>query len=525
MIEPQKRQAIIALNKAGRRDSEIANILGVDVKTVKRIIKEGAAPQKNFRSDKIIIDEMLLKTLYKNTSGYTTRIHEVLTEEHNITVSYPTLVKRIKELGLGKKSSRRSYQEPDTPGSEMQHDTSPYKIVIGGKKTDVVCSSIYMRYSKIVYIKFYRSFDRFAMKCFFDEALRFWGYCAQKVIIDNTHLAIWYGTGPRAVFTVEMVNFAKHYGFRWVAHEIKHSNRKAGVESFFWHIETNFFPGRNFSSMEDLNRKAFGWATEKIAQKPKSKTHLIPIETFEYEKPYLLKLPAYIPEPYRQHVRVVDQYGYAALRTNYYWVPEYSPDTKEKIKQVKIIEYASRIIIYRFPRLLELVRYELPADGVRNERFAPRGVSLRYKPNNRKRDSQNEEKVLRGMGPQAHNYLDFIISKQCKLAQKHYFIRRLYGLSRKMAPELFLKAMARALEHHVYNIESIAKIATKLMFSDGNTQHMGNIRFDDNYKNRDAYLKGRFCDEHTLDNLNLFDNNDNNNDENDDENGIDTVQV
>ena len=524
MIEPQKRQAVIALNKAGRRDQEIANMLGIDVKTVKRIVKEGAAPERNFRSDKIIIDETLLKTLYKNTSGYITRIHEILTEEHNIKTSYPTLKKRIRELGLGKKSSRRSYQEPDIPGKEMQHDTSPYKLEIGGKKTDVVCSSIYMRYSKLVYIKFYRSFDRFAMKCFFNEALRFWGYCARKCVIDNTHLAIWYGTGPRAVFNEEMVNFARQYGFRWVAHEIMHSNRKAGVESFFWYIETNFFPGRNFFSMDDLNRQAIQWATERIAQKPKSKTHLIPIETFEYEKPYLLKLPNYIADPYRQHVRILDQYGYAALKTNYYWVPEYSPDTKEKIKQVKIIEYASRIIIYRFPRLLELVRYELPADGVRNEHFAPKGVSLRYKPNNRKRDSQKEERALRGMGREAHNYLDFIISSPCKLAQKHYFIRRLYGLSRKMAPELFLKTMVRALEHHVYNIESIARIATKLMFSDRSTPNAGNVHFDDSYTNREAYLKGRFCDEHTSDNLDLFDDNDNNNDENDDDESG-TVQV
>lgn len=512
MIEPQKRRVVVTLYKAGKRISKIARILGIDVKTVKRIIKEGEAPARTHRSDKIIIDETLLKRVYRQAQGYIPRTHEILTQEHNIKIAYSTLAERIKELGLGKKVSRRSFQEPDTPGAEMQHDLSSYKLTMGGEKANVICSSIYLRYSKMLYIKFYRSFDRFAMKCFFDEALRFWGCCAQKCIIDNTHLAIWYGTGPRAVFNEEMVRFASRYGFQWAAHEVKHSNRKAGVEVHFRFIGTNFIPGREFSNLDDLNQQAFKWATEQIAGRPRSKTHLIPIDTFEYEKPYLLKLPEYIPHPYRQHVRVLDQYGYAVLRSNYYWVPEYAPQTKEKIKQVKIIEYATHIVVYRFPRLLELVRYQLPADDVRHQRFAPKGVSLRYKPNNRKRNSQEEEKALRTMGHKVGNYLDFIQSEQCKLAQKHHFIRRLYGLSRKMAASLFIKAITRALEHHVYNIEAIAKIAAQIMLTGGESMDTTSIHLDDSYTKRDVYLKGRFCNEHEGNNLDLFDDSENDGD-------------
>jgi hypothetical protein len=87
-----------------------------------------------------------------------------------------------------------------------------------------------------------------------------------------------------------------------------------------------------------------------------------------------------------------------------------------------------------------------------------------------------------------------------------------------MAPELFLKALVRALEHHVYNIESLTRIAAKLMFSDGKTAKMGCISFDDSYTHRDAYLKGRFCDEQASDTLDLFDDSDNKNDGYDDEN-------
>ena len=61
------------------------------------------------------------------------------------------------------------------------------------------CSSLYLRYSKVRYIQFYRSFNRWRMKCFFHEALSRWGYAATTCVIDNTNLAVLHGTGKDAV--------------------------------------------------------------------------------------------------------------------------------------------------------------------------------------------------------------------------------------------------------------------------------------------------------------------------------------
>ena len=89
----------------------------------------------------------------------------------------------------------------------MQHDTTVYQIELGGRRIKVVASLIYLRYSKRRYLKFYRAFDRFAMKCFFHQALSFWGYCARQCIIDNTNLARLRGTGAQAVINPEMEAF------------------------------------------------------------------------------------------------------------------------------------------------------------------------------------------------------------------------------------------------------------------------------------------------------------------------------
>ena len=133
-----------------------------------------------------------------------------------------------------------------------------------------------MRYSKRRYLKFYRVFNRFAMKCFLHEALMFWRYSAKQCIIDNTNLARLRGSGKRAVMVAEMAAFAQRYGFIFICHEIRHSNRKAGGERSFWAVETSFLKGRTFESLEDLNRQALEWATVRMHHRPLSKTGLIP---------------------------------------------------------------------------------------------------------------------------------------------------------------------------------------------------------------------------------------------------------
>ncbi len=470
--------------------------MDMDVKTVKHIVKNGdAAPMKS-RSDKISLDESLLREVYQRCEGYVQRVHEVLSEEQGINIGYSTLTNKVREMGLGEPSSSRSYHVDDVAGEEMQHDTSPYKVKIGGKEMGIICSGLYLRYSKMRYIKFHLRFNRFIMKCFFDEALRFWGYCAKICIIDNTNLAIWYGTGPRAVFSPEMVNFSRNYGFDWKAHEVGHSDRKGGKERDFWTVETNFLPGRSFADIEDLNKQAFEWATERYAKRPQSKTGLIPIQTFEAEKPYLVKLPEYISSPCREHHRTLDIYGYAAFDGNYYWAPEYTKD-QHKIKEVKIIEYAKQIVLHY--KNMEPVRYPLPKEGIKNGRFVPEGMKLVYQPKNRKQSSTEEEKALREMGKTISDYVDFAKTKESGIHYAHHFLRQLYLLLNKMAQPLLEQTMERALKYRVNTIEAIARIAAACLKP--NTGPLPEIEVSHDYMEREAYHKGRFCDEPGLDTL------------------------
>jgi transposase len=489
MIEPEKRKAIYELHLHGMGKRELARRLNIDRKTVKKIIKEKGEMPSGKRADTIKVDPELLERLHTECDGYKQRMHEKLLEdkEKKIDIQYSTFTRKVRELGIGQRKDSRCDKVPDEPGVEMQHDTSPYTVKLGGVPTMVIASLMYLRYSKRRYLKFYRRFNRFVMKCFFHEALTFWGYVPKTCVIDNTNLARLRGTGKNAVIVPEMALFSKRYGFEFVCHERGHSNRKAGEERAFWTVETNFFPGRKFESSEDLNRQALEWATERMYHRPLTKARVIPAKAFEHERAHLKELPPYIPEPYRVDERGTNQYGYIPFDGNFYWVPGTSRFT------VKVIEYSDRLKLYRGRELLR--EYPLPAEGVKNESFSPPGYpKSRYRRRGPRKPTAQEEKRLRAMSEVVGQYLDAALKP--KGIERHNKVRKLFALAQKMTPALFVKSIERALKYEITALETIERIA--LLYVHEGTDTLPSVEVDESFREREAYLEGNLTDEPDL---------------------------
>ena len=479
MIETNKREAIFLLHQEGMSLRQIARRLHVSRNTVREIIaQEGVMPQ-TIRKDKQQIDAELLGGLYEKCEGYVQRVQEKLREEEGIEVGYSTLTRMLRELGISKASKSRCQRVPDEPGAEMQHDTTVYTLRLGEKFHKIVASVLYLRYSKRRYLKFYRAFNRFQMKCFLHEALSHWEYAAKVCIIDNTNLARLRGTGAAAVMVPEMEAFARQYGFGFVCHEKGHSDRKAGEERSFWFVETNFLPGRSFQSLEDLNYQAKEWATVRLEHRPQGKARLIPAKAFEHEQASLIALPPHLPAPYQIHHRHTDQYGYIAFAGNYYWVPGSGRD------EVKVLQYADYLKIYHKRHCL--AHYALPADGIKNAQFSPEGMSKpRHSPKNRRRPTQEEEKRLRALDPEVSAYLDWVLPN--KGTGRHRFLRALLALSRKMTAPLFLRSIQRAAKYHIEELAVIERIAL-LYLQEGSTILPAAL-VEEDFTQRETYQEG-----------------------------------
>jgi transposase len=483
MIDPEKRKAIFLLHQEGMSGREIARRLHVSRQAVTAIIAQKGQMPEPLRATKNEIDPELLRRLYAQCEGWVQRMHEKLAEEHHIQVKYSTLTRMLRNLGISTSPETRCSRVPDEPGAEMQHDTTVYQVQLGDQTVRLVATILYLRYSKRRYLKFYRTFNRFRMKCFFHEALAYWGYAAGQCIIDNTNLARLRGTGAQAVIVAEMEVFAKPYCFRFVCHEKGHADRKAGEERSFWTTETNFLPGRTFQDLEDLNQQALEWSTVRLEHRPQTKAAIIPAKAFEHECRYLTKLSAHLPAPYQVLSRGTDQYGFVAFDGNYYWVPG------TKREDVKVLQYSDRLKIY-LARVC-LVEYRLPADGVHNQRFSPPDLPPPpHQPRHRTLPAHEEEKRLRALAPEVSAYLDFALAT--KGVQRHAFLRRLLTLSQKMTPALFIKSVQRAHHYRITNLESLERIA--LLYLRESDAELPLAQIDESFLQRAAYQEGALTD-------------------------------
>jgi len=449
MITADTRKAVFLLHQEGTPIRQISRQLRLSRNAVRRIIAQSGQMPPSIRRPSLILDPELLRQLHQDCDGYAQRMMEILREEHGIAVKYSTLTRHLRDLGISVPVSQRCERVPDEPGAEMQHDTSPFKVLVGSEWLRLQASLLYLRYSKRRYLQFYPVFDRFHMKCFLHLALTHWGYAPPICVIDNTNLARWRGLGSNAVMVPEMEAFGKAHGFRFLCHAPKHSDRKAGEERSFFTVETNFIPGRTFQNLEDLNRQALEWSTVRMEQRPQGKAGLIPAQAFEYERAFLTQLPRHLPAPYLLLERTVDEYGYVAVEGNYYEVPGCGRG------KVQVLRYLHHLVLYQDRRTL--IEYALPPWGVKNQPFHAPGQKPRYHPRNRKLSSQEEEKRLRAIDPVVGAYVDFILGTPGLL--RHQFLRRLWVFHQRWSTALFLRTIERAHRYHITSLETLERIA------------------------------------------------------------------
>src|SRR5277367_1042069 len=320
MQDRDTRTAILQLRAKGHGIRRIARDLRVSRGLVKRVLKAGTAEVPVLeREEKAEPYEAKIVELYGRCSGNLVRVHEELAAS-GVMIAYPTLTGFCRRHGIGQKPKERTGQYTFAPGEEMQHDTSPHDVTIGGKRRRVQCSSLVLCYSRMIFAMVFLTWNRFWVKVFLTEALRFFQGAAGRCMLDNASVVVAGGTGKNAVMAPEMVAYGTRFGFGFAAHELGDANRSARVERPFHHIENNFYVGRTFVDLADLNAQLRAWC-ERVNATTKRALQAKPIELFATERASLKPLPLHIPEVYLRCNRVVDDEGYITLHTNRYSLP------------------------------------------------------------------------------------------------------------------------------------------------------------------------------------------------------------
>jgi transposase len=321
MLDQSIRTSILTLREAGHGTRSIARTLGISRGAVKAVLAEQQpVPPLIARAGQLdpLRDEVL--ALYASCKGNLVRVHEELRVQHGSTTSYQALTAFCRRHGIGHAPPVPAGRYEFKPGEEMQHDTSPHDAHIGGAVRRVQTASLVLGYSRLVFMQLYPRFTRFHCKLFLNDALQYLGGACGRCMIDNTHVVVLHGTGKTMVPVPEMVAFGRRLGFVFEAHEKGDANRSAHVERQFDHIDNNFLAGRQFADFDDANRQARAWC-DKVNGTFKRHLHARPRELFAVEQPALRPLPAWLPEVYNLHQRIVDVEGYIHVEGNTYSVP------------------------------------------------------------------------------------------------------------------------------------------------------------------------------------------------------------
>ncbi len=100
MIAPEIRTAIYQLHLAKMSIREIARRLKVSRKTVTAIIRQKGFTPRRVRKDKIAIDPNALLRIHEESGGQAREVRRRLLEHEGVRVSYPTLTRNLRALGL-----------------------------------------------------------------------------------------------------------------------------------------------------------------------------------------------------------------------------------------------------------------------------------------------------------------------------------------------------------------------------------------------------------------------------------------
>jgi hypothetical protein len=370
-------------------------------------------------------------------------------------LSYPALTGFCRRQGIGQTPVVPAGQYHFEPGVELQHDTSPHTVEVGGRKYKAQTASGVLCYSRMLFFQINPTFQRFDCKVFLTDALRYSGGAPERVMIDNTHVVVLRGTGREMIPVPEMEAFAERFGFRFVAHAVGNANRSARVERPFSFIENNFLAGRTFTSWEDLNQRARQWC-DQVNSTYKKHIRAVPRELFSVERMHLKPLPAWIPEVYRLHQRTVDVEGYVSVNSIRYSVPVawigHRVEVRETRDKIEIEMDARHIVTHA--RAVTPLQQRVTLAAHR----PPRGEGVK------RSDPHPEEKAIVEAAPQTAVYVAALKQKSRKVVA--LALRQLLRLLREYPREPFLAAVEEAARYGLYDLDRLERMILRRVARD-----------------------------------------------------------
>jgi transposase len=194
-------------------------------------------------------------------------------------------------------------------------------------------------YSRVKYVEFTSRCDLSSLQRCMVNAFEYFGGVPETVLTDNMKTVVVGRESGKPIWNTQFASFAVDMGFVPKVCRVRSPQTKGKVERLVRYVKENFFPGRSFEDLGDLNRQALQWCRS-VDSKVHGTTGHIPLQELADEA--LLALPPKATlDKYRWETRIVTREGLVSFDGVRYGVPwQYSG------KEVKVRLCKGNVEIY-----------------------------------------------------------------------------------------------------------------------------------------------------------------------------------
>ena len=340
---------ILDLHRQGLSVTAIARRTGRDPKTVRKYIERGLeppvyGPRQVGRPAKLlpVVDD----------------VRERLAAFPDLTA--PRLLREIRERGFGgayspvkrfvaairpnegPKPFEVRFETP--PGLQAQVDFARFVVAFEdepGVSRIIWLFSLVLGHSRHIFARFVLHQDlQTLLRCHM-AAFEAIGGVPVEILYDRMKTAVTGQDGEgHIVYNRSLLALAQHYGFLPKACRPYRAKTKGKVERPFRYIREDFFLGRSFRDMDDLNRQLADWLATVANVRLHGTTNRIVADAFAAEQPELQALPAGPFDALIKLERRVSHDGFVAIGGNYYSVP----DRTRRLVEVHQLAHEIRIL-------------------------------------------------------------------------------------------------------------------------------------------------------------------------------------
>jgi len=276
------------------RTGTIATQLGIHHSVVDRVLAHAGLPKIERTRRASIIDPYLpfiIETLNEFPTLTAVRLYE-MAKQRGFTGGPSQFRQRISEL-RPRKLPEAYLRLKMLAGEQAQVDWGHFgSIQIGNATRPLMAFVMVLSWSRQIFLQFYLNQQMENFLRGHVAAFEAWNGLPKVLLYDNLKSAVLERQGQAIRFNPTLLDLASHYHFEPRAAAPARGNEKGRVERAIRYIRDNFFAGRHFQSLDDLNTQATAWCLGISADRrcPEN-TDITVKEAFLQEQPSLIALP------------------------------------------------------------------------------------------------------------------------------------------------------------------------------------------------------------------------------------------